>query len=91
MQELIWLAEPVRIWLDGGDWSEISAAPGFRFLLVVFVVLVPSSLIAVGLGTTEWRDTPLARWFGFREKLPGEDSMWTWRARDIDGDGTPDI
>jgi hypothetical protein len=91
MQELAWLLEPIRIWLEGGTWAEISSAPGFQILIFGAAVLVPSSIIAMGLGTSEWRETPLARWFGAEQSDPGEDSMWTWRARDIDGDGTPDI
>lgn len=91
MQELLWLMEPIRILINGGEWSEASASPGFRILLVLFCLLVPATLIALGLGASEWHETPLARWLGVRQKLPGEDSMWTLRARDIDGDGTPDI
>jgi hypothetical protein len=91
MQELAWLAEPIRIWLEGGSWADISSTTGFRVIIGLTALLVPGTVIAMGLGTTEWHETPLARYFGVREKLPGEDSMWTWRARDIDGDGTPDI
>jgi len=91
MQELAWLAEPIRIWLEGGSWAQISAAPGFRILLTLSALLAPASVIMLALGDADWRETPLARYFGFEPKLPGEDSMWTWRARDIDGDGTPDI
>ncbi len=91
MQELAWLLEPIRIWLQGGTWAEISAAPGFRILALLSAALVPSSLIAVGIGHTEWRETPLARYFGFEPKAPGEESMWTLSARDLDKDGTPDF
>lgn len=91
MQELAWLAEPIRIWLEGGTWAEISSAPGARMLMLLGAVLIPSTIIALGMGTSEWRETPLARWFGAGPADPFEDKMWTWRARDIDNDGTPDI
>lgn len=91
MQELAWLAEPIRIWMEGGNWAEISSSKGFRILMMLAAVLVPSTVIAMGIGLTDWRETPLANYFGFHPKQPGEDSMWTWAARDIDGDGTPDI
>jgi hypothetical protein len=38
---------------------------------------------------TDWRDTPLAAWFGVSPQDP--DADWALRARDIDKDGTPDI
>ncbi len=90
MQELAWLAEIVRIWLDGGTWAEIKAAPGFMALLLLAAVLVPSSLIAIGIsGWTDWRETPIAAWFGIARRDPNED--WAERARDIDKDGMPDF
>lgn len=90
MQELAWLAEIVRIWLDGGTWTEIKAAPGFMALLLLAAVLVPSSLIAIGIsGWTGWRETPMAAWFGFAGRDPNED--WAEKARDIDKDGMPDF
>ena len=91
MQELVWLLEPIRIWMEGGTWAEISAAPGFRILMILSALLVPSTLIGLGIGHTEWSETPLARYFGVQPKQPGEESLWVWRARDLDGDGTPDI
>ncbi len=91
MQELVWLSEPIRIWLEGGTWAEISAAPGFRILMTLSALLVPPSIIAVGMGLSSWRETPLARWFGYAPEDPQEAALWTWRARDIDGDGTADI
>lgn len=90
MQELAWLAEIVRIWLEGGAWAEIKAAPGFAPLVFLAAALVPSSLIAVGImGWTEWRETPLAMWFGFARRDPNEN--WAENARDIDKDGLPDF
>lgn len=90
MQELAWLAEVIRIWAEGGTWAEIKAAPGFFMLVMLSAVLVPSSLILVGIGgTEEWRATPMARWFGVAPADP--DADWAQRARDLDKDGTPDI
>lgn len=90
MQELVWLAEPVRIWLDGGTWAEIKAAPGFQALVLLAAALVPSSLILIGIaGAHEWRESPLALWFGFGPRA--EDENWAERARDLDKDGSPDF
>ncbi|MEZ5957994.1 MAG: hypothetical protein R3C27_12385 [Hyphomonadaceae bacterium] len=89
MQELGWLLEPIRIWLEGGTWTEIKATQGFMTLAFLAAVLVPSSLIAVGMGTSEWRETPLAHWFGVDPRDP--DANWAERARDLDKDGTPDF
>lgn len=89
MQELMWLLEPIRIWLDGGSWEQIKASQGFISLTLLSAILVPSSLIALGMGTTEWRETPLAQWFGIDPADP--DADWTERARDLDKDGTADF
>jgi hypothetical protein len=90
MQELAWLAEVIRIWAEGGTWAEIKAAPGFAMLVGLAAALVPSSLILVGIGGfEEWRDTPIARWFGVSPVDP--DADWAERARDIDKDGQPDF
>lgn len=91
MQELAWLLEPLRVWLEGGSFAEVSATPGFNILFTLILLLVPPTIIALSLGDTDWAETPLGRYFGARQKDPGEDSMWTWKARDVDGDGTPDI
>ncbi len=90
MQELAWLLEPIGIWLNGGSWAEIKAAPGFLMLLITATALVPGSLILMGIGGfEEWRNTPLARWWGVSERDP--DADWAERARDLDKDGTPDF
>ena len=90
MQELAWLAEIVRIWLEGGTWADIQAAPGFRALVILAAWLAPSSIILVGIGGwTEWRETPFAAWFGFARRDPNED--WAEKARDLDKDGMPDF
>lgn len=89
MQEIAWLLEPIRIWLEGGTWAEIKSSQGFVALAVLSAVLVPSSLIALGIGTTEWRETPLAQWFGVDPADPNEG--WAERARDLDKDGTSDF
>jgi hypothetical protein len=89
MQELAWLAEVLRVWAEGGSWAEIQALPGFRSLLVLAAFLVPSTIIALGIGMTEWHETPLGRWFGAQPD-PKEEG-WSERARDLDKDGTPDF
>jgi hypothetical protein len=90
MQELAWLAEIVRIWLEGGTWADIQAAPGFRGLVGLAAWLVPSSIILVGIsGWTNWRETPMAAWFGVARRDPKEN--WAEHARDIDKDGLPDF
>mgnify|MGYP006969350478 CR=1 FL=1 len=90
MQELVWLAEPIRIWLEGGTWAEIQAAHGFRALVGLAAFLIPSTLILLGIGgLSEWRETPLAFWLGFSPRDPNED--WAEKARDIDKDGMPDF
>lgn len=90
MQELAALAEVIRIWMEGGTWAEIKAAPGFVMLVMLAAALVPSSLILIGIGgVEEWRATPMARWFGVSPVDP--DANWAERARDLDKDGQPDI
>lgn len=90
MQELIWLAEPIRIWLEGGTWAEIRSAHGFQMLVLLAAALIPSSIILVGIGGAhEWRESPLALWFGLGPRP--EEENWTERARDIDKDGAPDF
>jgi len=89
MQEIAWLLEPIRIWLEGGTWAEIKSSHGFMTLALLSAALIPSSLIAIGIGTTELRETPLASWFGVDPRDP--DESWAARARDLDKDGTPDF
>jgi hypothetical protein len=90
MQELVWLAEPIRIWLEGGTWAEIRAAHGFQMLVMLASVLIPSSIILVGIGGAgEWRETPLALWLGLGPRANEEN--WAERARDLDKDGSPDF
>lgn len=89
MQEIAWLLEPIRIWLEGGTWAEIKSSQGFMTLAFLSAALIPSSLIALGIGTTDLRETPLASWFGVSPRDP--DEHWTERARDLDKDGTPDF
>lgn len=89
MQELTWLLEPIRIWLEGGSWAEINSSRGFMSLALLLAGLVPSSLITLGIGTTEWRETPLAQWFGINPCDP--DAGWAERARDLDKDGMADF
>jgi hypothetical protein len=90
MQELSWIAEVIRIWIEGGTWQDIKAAEGFRMLVLLAAILVPSTVILLGIGgATEWRSTPLAIWLGFSPDDPDEN--WAERARDLDKDGEPDI
>lgn len=89
MQELIWLIEPVRVWLDGGSFKEIAATEGFWMLAVLAAALVPSTIIAWGMGASDWRETPLAGYLGFAAEDP--DADWAERARDRDKDGLPDF
>jgi len=89
MQELAWIAEVLRIWLEGGTWAEIKAAPGFMMLVFAGAALVPSTIIAIGIGVSDWHETPLGAWWGGRPD-PREEG-WAERARDLDGDGTPDF
>lgn len=89
MQELAWLLEPIRIWIEGGSWAEIKSSQGFMALALLLGALVPSSLIAMGIGITSWRETPLAAWFGIGPRDP--DGDWAERARDLDKDGSPDF
>ncbi|HYD85839.1 MAG TPA: hypothetical protein VEA80_00025 [Vitreimonas sp.] len=90
MQELAWLLEPIRIWLEGGTWAEIKASHGFRSLAVLAAILLPSTLIVLGIGgMSDWRSTPLARWLGVAQEDP--DTGWAENARDLDKDGTPDF
>jgi hypothetical protein len=88
MQELAWIAETVRVWLEGGSWADIKAAEGFRMLVVLAAALIPSTLIALGIGHTSWHETPLGVWFGAK---PPADDDWAERARDLDKDGAPDF
>jgi hypothetical protein len=90
MQEVAWLAEIIRIWLEGGAWADIQAAPGFRGLVGLAAWLIPSSIILIGIsGWTDWRETPMAAWFGFARRDPKEN--WAEEARDVDKDGLPDF
>jgi hypothetical protein len=89
MQEIAWLLEPIRIWLEGGSWAEVKASQGFIALVLLAAALVPSSLIALGIGMTSWRETPLAQWFGVDPRDP--DAGWAERARDLDKDGMADF
>lgn len=90
MQEIAWLLEPIRIWLEGGCWTEIKASEGFVALALLSAAIIPSTLIMIGVGGwAEWRQTPFAQWFGFASE--DRDANWAERARDINKDGAPDI
>lgn len=87
MLELGWIAQVIRVWLEGGTMAEIGATPGFTLLLLMAGFLVMPSLILLGLGASAWHETPLGRWFGAKEP----DSDWKYRAGDTDKDGLIDF
>jgi hypothetical protein len=89
MQELAWIAEMVRVWLEGGSWADIQATRGFEALVMGAALVLPPTIIALGIGMTEWHETPLGAWLGPRP--PPEDANWAERARDLDKDGFPDF
>ncbi len=89
MDLLLALIEPVRTIVHGGEWKGLLASEGFQHLLVAMAFAIPSSLIALGIGTTSWRETPVAAWLGINSRDPAEG--WAERARDTDGDGRPDF
>jgi hypothetical protein len=88
VQELVWLIEPIQVWLRGGSLHEITHTNGFIALLVIAALLGPSTIIMLGIGLDDWADTPLGRYFG---ATPSDDGAWTQSARDIDKDGMPDF
>lgn len=88
MQELAWIAELIRLWLEGGTWADIQAARGFQMLVTLAALLVPTTIIALGIGLSEWHETPLGAWLGARGP---RDDNWAERARDLDKDGLPDF
>jgi len=88
MQEVAWIAEMVRVWLEGGAWADIQATRGFSTLVAMAAFLIPSTIIGLGIGRTEWHETPLGAWLGARN--PPDDN-WAERARDLDKDGLPDF
>jgi hypothetical protein len=89
MQELAWIAEVIRIWIEGGSWAEIKAAHGFQTLVGLAAFLVPSTIIALGIGLMDWHETPMGMWLGARSNEDEEN--WVERARDLDKDGMPDF
>ncbi|MND05888.1 hypothetical protein D3C83_269360 [compost metagenome] len=56
---------------------------------MILAFVVPSTFIALGIGMTEFHETPMGRWFGLMP--PPDDEPWAERARDLDKDGLPDI
>lgn len=89
MDVLAGLAELLRLWLEGASGDEIRSSRGFGVVMGLAAWLIPLTVIALGIGLTEWRETPLAVWLGFSPRDP--DSDWAVRARDIDKDGAPDF
>jgi len=89
LDALIIIIEPIHILLSGGTLQEAAGTQGALLIVAGFAFLIPSSLIGLAIGMTDWRETPLALALGFRPKA--EDSSWMDRAADLDGDGSPDI
>lgn len=87
MQELAWVAEVARVWLEGGTPAEVVATPGFGMLLALSAFVVTPSIILLGIGLTDWHETPMGRWFG--AQAPDDD--WKYRAGDVDKDGLIDF
>ncbi|MFZ4122489.1 MAG: hypothetical protein ACOYKM_12585 [Caulobacterales bacterium] len=93
MEELLWLIQPIHVLLSGGTLAQAWETDGAKQMALLLAFAVPSTVIALGIGNTGLRETPLGAWFGFgeREAQPGTESDWVRRARDLDKDGTPDI
>jgi hypothetical protein len=89
MDLLSGIAQTIRILSEGGTMEDLRHNPGFQYLLGVACWVVPSTLIALGIGLTGWRETPLAFMLGFSPQE--SDANWAERARDLDHDGFPDF
>jgi hypothetical protein len=89
VQELVWLLEPIKVWLHGGSLEEGMRTHGFLQLAGILAFAVPGTVIALGIGMTDWHETPLGAWLGARG--PDPDDCWKDRACDLDKDGIPDI
>jgi hypothetical protein len=85
VQEFIWLVESVRAYFEGG-WEGVRAVPGFWVLVLLFIALVPPTLIMMGIGDDSFDETPLGQWLG----VESDDGWPPPRTIDIDGDGRPD-
>ena len=83
------LAHTIRAMSEGATWAELWQVKGFQNLEMLAATIVPPTIIALGIGMTEWRETPLGAWLG----LPGkpDDEHWAERARDLDKDGLEDF
>ena len=64
MDVLAGLAELLRLWLEGASGDEIRSSRGFGVVMGLAAWLIPLTVIALGIGLTEWRETPLAVWLG---------------------------
>lgn len=98
MTEIIWIFEALRTLFTGGSLEPLMAKPGFASTMIWCAMVVPGSLIALGIGLHGWGDTPLGQWFGASPSAPprsiGEidadlKKYETWR--DLDGDGRGDF
>jgi hypothetical protein len=78
---------PIMTWLESGDPRDLLASPAAAALAFI----IPSTIIALGIGVAEWRETPLAAWLGMSHVGDDSEDNWTERARDLDKDGSPDF
>lgn len=85
------LAEMLRLWIEGAPWEAIRASSGFHTFVVTMAALVGSSIVGLGIGLCDWRETPLANLLGVSPHDPDADANWAERARDLDKDGSPDF
>lgn len=82
MQELVWLLEPIRVWLNGGTAEEVFATDRFQAVALLCAVLVPGTLIAMLAFGDDWRRTPLAAYLGMGRD--SEDACWPEPPPDAD-------
>jgi hypothetical protein len=86
---LIAVIEPIHILATRGTLAQAADTKGAMLIVGAAGFLIPSTVIGLAIGMTEWRETPLAQALGWRTRQ-GE-MNWMDRAADLDGDGHPDI
>ena len=84
------IAKTLRLLSEGASFEELRQAAPFQHLVILAACLIPPTVIAFGIGMTNWRETPLAQWMGFSPEEPPPDD-WAARARDLDKDGLEDF
>ncbi len=81
---LIMAVEPIHILASGGTLAQAVATDGAKLIVAGAAFLIPSTLIGLSLGMTEWRETPLAQVLGWR---PSDGEMnWLGGSTGMDGD-----